>query len=649
MCGLVGLFRRRGEGADPDPRWIAAVERLAHRGPDDGTWWSEGPFFLGHRRLAIIGLEDGVQPMASASGRHVIAFNGEIYNYLELGEALRREGVVLRTASDTEVLLEGYCRWGAALLPRLEGMFAFSIIDRRDGTVFLARDRFGEKPLFLAETSDHLAWASEVKGLAAMGLVNFDWDEDALGRYLCLNYVPGTATLLQGIRRLAPGSWRLVGRDFAREGVWWSPAAITPVASPPPTIEAAAAALGPVLDGCVARSLRSDVPVGLLLSSGIDSAAVGQSAARQGMVHRAYCLDFPDTGHGEASGAQRTADRLGLSLAKVPMGSEALDDFLAVIDHGDDPNADSSALAVYTLARAVSRDLKVVISGDGGDELFGGYLTYRADRLHAALVSRLPMPLRRLVAGLAGFIPVSAGKVSASYKAWRFLRAAALPTAQAHFTWNGTWLPHAAAALTPARPQTTEITLARLAVSLDLEGRSDATSLMAADCREYLPNDILAKVDRMTMAHGLESRAPLLMPEVAEFALSLPAEMRVPARGPGKPVLRRLVADRLGADVAAAPKQGFSIPIHDWLRGRAAPLMDDLLAPNSISRLGVLSPGAVSQAVAAHRTGTQLGFELWGLMVLVAWFDRISATLAGMGSIPPARPARRLHLPAFAP
>lgn len=649
MCGLVGLFRRRGEGAGIDPRWPAAVDHLAHRGPDDGMWWSEGPFFLGHRRLAIIGLADGIQPMVSASGRYVIAFNGEIYNYPELGEALRREGVSLRTASDTEVLLEGYCLWGEALLPRLEGMFAFSIIDRRDHSVFLARDRFGEKPLFVAETDEHLVWASELKGVAATGLVGADWDEEALEAYLCLNYVPGLATLLRGIRRLPSGSWRRVGRQGTEEGIWWSHTVPRPSAPPPSSVEAAAQALESILDRCVARALRSDVPVGVLLSSGIDSAIVAQSAVQQGAVHRAYCLDFPGSGHSEASGAQRTADRLGLALTKVPMGPEVLDDFLALAEHGDDPNADSSSLAVYTLARAVSRDFKVVVSGDGGDELFGGYLTYRADRLHALLEARLPRRVRHLAAILARHIPVSAGKVSASYKAWRFLRAAALPTGQAHFTWNGTWLPEDAIALLAGGTGRAAAALARLAASLGLEDRPPMARLMEADCREYLPNDILAKVDRMTMAHGLECRAPLLMPEIAEFALSLPAHLRVPQWGPGKPVLRRLAAVRLGRDVAAAPKQGFSIPVHHWLRGPAVVLMEDMLAEESVARLGVLSPEAVSRAVAAHRAGAQLGFELWGLMILVAWFNRISAVLAGVAPPPVARPARRLHLPAFAP
>ncbi|MBC7954049.1 MAG: asparagine synthase (glutamine-hydrolyzing) [Rhodospirillaceae bacterium] len=642
MCGFVGLFDRRGGGLPPDDILVCATDRLAHRGPDAGTWWRDGPFFLGHRRLSIIGLEDGGQPMASADGRFVIAFNGEIYNFLELRAELARDGTAFRTGSDTEVLLAGFARWGEDVCARLEGMFAFSIVDRLAGSVFLARDRFGEKPLFVAEADDGtVAWASEVKALAALGVAGEDLDDDALAAYLSLNYVPGIATLLRRIRRLPAGSWRRYDCGGSTEGRYWRLPAFRPRAFA--SAMAAAAELRPLLDKSVAHTLRSDVPVGLFLSSGIDSALVGESAARQGRLTQAYCLDMEHAGYSEIAGARRVAQRLGLDMVGVPMGPGALEDFLALAQHADDPLADSSALAVWTLSRAAAQDVKVVIGGDGGDELFGGYQTYAASRWHGSVMARLPMALRRALAAMAPHLPVSAGKVTASYKAWRFLRAAHLPTAQAHFCWNGTWLPETVMQLLNGQGGGN---LARLAGDLGLPPQPSLDELQAADTAEYLANDILAKVDRMTMAHSLECRAPLLNADIAAFATTLPAALRVPWRGQGKPVLRALAAQALGRDVAYGRKQGFSIPVHDWLRGPARALMVDLLNPASLAQaVPQLSPHAVARAMAAHLGGAQLGFEMWGLMILVAWTRCMRQGFAG-GPIPP-RPARRLELPAM--
>jgi asparagine synthase (glutamine-hydrolysing) len=618
MCGILGRLAWDGP-VDPEGVLPGLLRLIAHRGPDDAASWSDGPFFLGHRRLSIIDLAAGAQPMGSADGALVITFNGEIYNYRELRAQLAGRGHAFRTSSDTEVLLVGYREWGEGLLPRIVGQFAFAIADRRNRSLFLARDAFGEKPLFYHETAGSVSFASELRALAALPGLPRDLDEQALGAYLSLNYVPGEATLLRSVRRLAPGSFRVYAGDGSvRQGVYWRPPRPAPREC---SLEQGLETLRTELDRAVRYALESDVPVGIFLSGGMDSSLVAESASRQGRLTRAYCLDFPVEGYSEWSRASAVAERLSLPLERVRLGPEAAADFLEVVEHGDDPLADSSSLAVYTISRAAARTHKVVLGGDGGDELFAGYLTYPASRAHARFVSRLPLAVRRALASAARRIPTSEGKVTRSYKAMRFLRASHLPTREAHFTWNGTWLPEDAARLVrgESAAAAARAALRDLARRHDLPERPDLLDLQRADIADYLANDILAKVDRMSMAHGLEVRAPLLQPALADFALGLPAALRF-GGGPTKRLLRELARRVYGSPIADAPKQGFSIPIHAWLRGPLRDQAEELLSPAAIDPIGAIDPAAVGAVWRDHLSGARSwGFEVWGLMVLSAW------------------------------
>jgi asparagine synthase (glutamine-hydrolysing) len=617
MCGIFGRFSP-GESVGDLGALCAATDLIAHRGPDDGAYFCDGRFFLGHRRLSIIDLAHGAQPMATPDGRYVVVFNGEIYNYKELRAELIADGIELATSSDTEVLLHGYRRWGRDLPRHLVGMFAFAIADRRERSLFLARDRFGEKPLLLAETDASLTFASELAPLVALPGQPREIDQEALVEYLCLNYVPGARTLVRGIRRLLPGHWLLYGGNGERSsGAYWEPPRDS-LPGRPPSLDDATRELGERLDRSVRIAMRSDVPIALFLSGGIDSSAVAESAVRQGILKHAYCLELAEEGFSELPNAQRVASKLGLELRRVELGAGNLVDFGKLVEHADDPLADSSALPVFTLARGVARDYKVAISGDGGDELFGGYLTYKATVLHARWIAGLPLALRRGLARAAAFVPAGDAKVPLTYKLMRFLRAADLSSGEAHFTWNGTWLPKDALGLLRSPDG---VPVPELSARHGLSSHPSLLDLQRADATDYLPNDILAKVDRMTMAHGLEARAPLLIPEVAEYALSLPASLKLGAFGPPKRILRHLVSERLGPEIGRARKQGFSIPVHRWLRGPLRGTLEDLLAPAAVDRLGLLDPGAVERAKRRHLTGeAQLGWELWGLMVLVAWF-----------------------------
>jgi asparagine synthase (glutamine-hydrolysing) len=644
MCGLFGMF-----GFDGPPPWRergpALVNHLRHRGPDAGAWWADGPFFLGHLRLAVIGLATGGQPMATADGALVVVFNGEIYNHPELRAELEARGHAFRTASDTEVLLHGYREWGTDLPARLTGMFAFALADRRRGELFLARDRVGEKPLFLLRTPGGLAFASELRPLAALPDVPRRLDLAALAGYLLLNYVPGGRSLLAGVERLPPGTWRLYGAGGERGGTFWQPPGAADASLEAAPAEEVLAECRARLDRAVRLNLRSDVPVGIFLSGGMDSSLLAESAMRQGRLNRAYCLDFAEATHSEYGAAERVAKRLGLPLERVRLTADALADFPRLVEHADDPLADSSALAVYTLARHAARANKVVLGGDGGDELFGGYLTYAASRLHARWLAPLPRAGRRLAARLGRALPTAESKVALSYKLWRFLRALDLDTGPAHFTWNGTWLPHEAARLARPGPLRDAVgaTLGELAGRHGLARGPSLFDLQRADVREYLPNDILTKSDRMSMAHGLEVRAPFVEHGLAAWALRLPERFKIGPGGQLKWVLRELARRTFGPEIANRPKQGFSIPVHAWLRGPGAAPVRDLLAPAAVARLGVLDPAAVGRALDDHLTGRRsYGFELWGLAVLVAWHQ---ARIEHRPADPGCGDLRRVHVP----
>jgi len=621
MCGIVGIFARKGP-APHSERWEELVNHLQHRGPDEGAWWADGPFFFGHRRLSIIGLASGHQPMATADGRFVVTYNGEIYNYVELRRELERSGCVFQTDSDTEVLLHGYVKWGTDLPSHLVGMFAFGIADRDASELFLARDRFGEKPLFYTSHGDYVAFASELRPLAALPDLNRAIDIEALGGYLSLNYVPGTRTMMEGVHRIRPGHWKRVSPDAEQDGCYWSPPQVGDV-RPVRAMDGVVEEWRELFDDSVRLCLRSDVPVGIFLSGGMDSSLVAESAMRQGNLSTAYFIDFEDESYREYDAASEVANRLGIPLERTVLTPAALGEFLSLVEHADDPLADSSSLPVWVLSRLAATGNKVVLGGDAGDELFAGYLTYRASQHHARLFAGLPYPLRRAISFIGSRLPTTEGKVTFSYKLRRFLRAAHLNGGLAHLSWNGTWLSAEAARLVipgDAR-RTVSGALGRRCEALGTATRRCSLSeLQRADVGEYLVNDILTKTDRMSMAHGLETRSPFLDYRLAEWALRLPEEQRIGAGGELKTVLRAAARKTFGPAIADRPKWGFSIPIHDWIRGEMGDTVRDLLSAESLGRTGILDPTGVGAIVDDHFSGRRsYGFEIWGLAVLVAW------------------------------
>lgn len=641
MCGIVGSFAKRNYQLDADFEYGCLVNLLSHRGPDDGAFWLEKDVFLGHRRLSIIDIDNGVQPMATEDGRFIIVFNGEIYNYPELRTELKRAGHSFKTQSDTEVLLKAYCEWKEGALSKLAGMFAFAIYDRRRNELFLARDRFGEKPLFVFKGEKCFSFSSEIRALCALPEFSREIDLNSLAEYLSLNYSPGQSTLFRNIFRVSPGSWMRIRESSEENGFYWNPPK-----EPCDKIsdyQSTLAEFRDKFDVAVKRSLKSDVPVGVFLSGGIDSSLIAESAARQGKLNNAFCLDFEESTFSEFDKAKLVADRLGVSLHRVVLSAENISSFPDIVEHADDPFADSSCLPYWVLSKYAAEHNKVVLGGDGGDEIFGGYITYLASLFNESFIKKLPVFIRKGLVSVSRYMSTSETKVSLSYKMMRFLRAADLNSWEAHISWNGGWLFKDVQKMLKDQVEKKDVFRCFSDMPQRGWGRGMAY-FQQIDLKGYLPNDILAKADRMSMAHGLEVRAPFLDYQLAEWALSLREKYKVKFPGQMKCLLRSAASQIYGNEIASAPKQGFSIPIHTWVRYWMKDLCEEYLSYQRLEETGVFNVDKIQQVLKLHFSGKRsYGYEIWGLLVFMCWHQkRIKNTV-----VLPDRKARRIHFDDF--
>ncbi|MCB0310532.1 MAG: asparagine synthase (glutamine-hydrolyzing), partial [Bdellovibrionales bacterium] len=597
MCGIAGVFCRelRQVNAEKLRALVGRMIRLlAHRGPDGEGIEQCEHVFLGHRRLAILDLENGAQPMWSACGRYLIAFNGEIFNYLELRAELIACGMSFRTESDTEVLLAAFKYYGQKAFGKLNGQFACAIYDRASSELTLARDPLGEKPLYYTQVAGELAFASELKSLLEYirsRAVSPELDLSALNNYLALNYVPFGRTLVRGIHSVSAGCALTVSLDGRIEsqsyydlpgGIGAQPANQKP------------GSLSDVLDRAVKLRLRSDVPLGVFLSGGVDSALITALATHHGQSLVAFVADFADERFSEVGRAQFVADRLGLELERVRIEPER-QDLPALIEklvwHADTPLADSSGLPLYLLSQVAARRIKVALCGDGGDELFGGYLTYRATNFSSA-VPRLLKSCAPFLASCAGLLIASENKVGWQERAVRFLRNIDLPPAQAHFAWNGMFrmaeklrLVHPDLQKTLAVEETFGLMADRYIGTPEAPSLSE---LRRADCLSYLESDILVKSDRMSLAHGLELRPPFMDRSVINYAFSLKDHDLI-KRGLGKLPLRDLARKLIPGFEYAQAKQGFSIPVHRWFRTCLREFIEDLISSRDTRECGIFN------------------------------------------------------------
>lgn len=628
MCGIAGWLRAPG-GSPPDRAVLRAMgASLAHRGPDDEGLHHDEDLGLAFRRLSIIDVAGGHQPLANEDGQVVVALNGEIYGYRALRDELAGRGHALRTRSDTEVLVHGYEEWGIeGLLERLDGIFAFALWDRRRRTLHLVRDRLGVKPLYVAEGAFGLAFASELQALRFVPGLRASLDPEALRYYLALSYVPAPLSVFREIRKLEPGC-RLESRGgTARHTVWWRPP--VPVRIPAPRADADLAhELRERLADAVRLQMVADVPVGLFLSAGLDSSALcALYVPHAASGAETFTVGFAEPGFSETEGARRVAERFGVANASalVPAPDEAA--LRTFVRCYGEPFADSSGVNLLRLAALARERVKVVLSGDGGDELLGGYETYLASRA-APWLARVPPALRALaLRTLRGLGPPGLGKLPLRVKLERFLQHTARDPVAAHGSWrrilDGAEL---AALLAPGLgdPGFEARFVARLHGFLPEDPDLDPWNrLMLLDLRAYLADDLLTKVDRATMRHGLEARVPFLDHRLVEWCMTeVPGRAKLDFRQTKK-LLRRAFAGAVPEEVRTLPKAGFNAPLARWVLGPCGELLASLLA-RVPSDDPWLRREVGARWLAEHRTRrADHGHKLFSLLALLLWREEI--------------------------
>jgi asparagine synthase (glutamine-hydrolysing) len=602
VCGIVGTI---GDTS----RLERMSATLVHRGPDSHGSFVDGDVGLAARRLSVIDLETGDQPLANEDGTVTVVQNGEIYNYEELRRELERAGHRFRTHGDTEVLVHAYEEWGDSFPERLRGMFAVALWDAPRRRLLLARDRFGIKPLYVREHAGGLDFASELRALPRGEI-----DLDALEAFLAFNSIPAPLTIFRGIRKLRPGHV-LVWEDGAvREERFARP-------GPLPERTDEQAELVEELRGRLRDSVRAhlvaDVPVAVLLSGGVDSGLLAALAAQETSgTLRTFSIGFDEAAFDELADARRVAQRYGTAHEELVLRPDAALLLPALAEAFDEPFADSSALPTYLVSELASRHVKVALSGEGGDELFGGYYTYAADLLAARLGG-----LARLARPLVERLPSSSGKASFDYKAKRFVRAAHLPPLEAHHGWKEIFSPAVRSELTGRSHPFDPVDLLRARYA-ETEGAPLLARLQDVDLGLYLVDDLLVKTDRASMAWSLEARVPFLDTAVTNLALALPTRHKV--RGFGKKLLLRKAAEPLlPREIVHGRKRGFSIPAAAWLRGELEPFARDTLSTDTLRRQGFFRPDAVHALIDAHVGGREdLSRQLWGLLAFTLWHER---------------------------
>ena len=613
MCGICGVAGGNPAGGRELVGRMCSA--LAHRGPDDeGSVHLDG-VTLGMRRLSIIDLEGGHQPMPNEDSTVWAIQNGEIYNHLELRELLVAAGHSFNTQSDTEVLVHGYEEWGEAMVDRLNGMFAFAVLDRRRGVVLLARDRMGIKPLHYAIDGKRLVFASELKALLRDPALRREIDPVALDQYLAYEFVPSPRSIVLGIDKLQPAhilTWSV--RDGThRIRRYWSPE--LGVADGHRSLDEESERLREVLRESVRKELISDVPLGVFLSGGIDSSAVAAMMTQLGGDVKSFSVGFADRSFDESRYARQVAHHLGTEHRELTLEPDMLLGLIPKLPSLlDEPLGDASIIPTYLLSEFTRRHVKVALGGDGGDELFAGYPTLQAHRL-AAYYLRAPRVLREgVVEPLVRRLPVSRGNLSFDFRAKRFVGGARYPVAERHQRWMGSFNAQERAVLL-AREVPHEVEDGEAAYADPLN------QVLALDMRLYLENDILVKLDRASMMASLEGRVPLLNNDFVEYATHLPLNMKL-RRLRSKFLLKRALRGLLPEAILNRPKKGFGIPVAHWFRGPLKEQLLSVLSPERIARKGFFDPAAVAALIGDHLDGRRDNRkQLWTLFAFELWHD----------------------------
>jgi asparagine synthase (glutamine-hydrolysing) len=627
VCGIAGIVYFDGRKAEKT-LLKRMTDAIAHRGPDGEGHLLSGPVGLGHRRLSIIDLSaSGHQPMSNEDGSVWITYNGEIYNFRELRKELEEEGHVFRSRTDTEVVIHAYEQWGFECLHRFNGMFAFGLWDEKKRALWLVRDRLGVKPLFYCRLPHSLLFGSEIKAILGDSEVDRSIDFEAMAYYLALNYTPAPYSLFSNVRQLRPGHYVIAetcGR--VRDVQYWD-LVFKEYGWDERKEQEYTEEFSALLEDSIRLRLVSDVPFGAFLSGGIDSSAVAYWMSRHlSMPVKTFTVGFGEPSFDEIVFARQAAERIGSDHHERLVRADAAAVLPKLVWHAEEPTADSSMVAVYYLAEETRKSVKMVLSGDGADEILAGYETYQAYyllRLYRALPAWLR---RRFVMPLVDLIPVSDAKVSWDFKLRRFVKGAELNPEDAHATWRMIFDADARAKLlAPVSDmpgvKADAIDLYRRAFS-QTNAKDPLNRMLYVDTRFYLPNDMLVKVDRMTMAHGLEAREPFLDYRLVEYAASVPPYLKLRDIRHKKFLLKAAMEHKLPPSIIWRKKEGFNVPNARWIRKELRSVVTDTLSPRVIRDMGFLDNLSVSRILEEHmEEKADHSHQIWCLLTLVLWYQ----------------------------
>jgi asparagine synthase (glutamine-hydrolysing) len=604
MCGIAGYLQNE-RPLQAEMLAHRMCNQIIHRGPDDEGIYLKNGLFLGMRRLAIIDPALGKQPLTGANDQVVLVFNGEIYNYRELRRELITFGAVFETDSDTEVVLQAYLQWGEDCFSRFNGMFAIALWDERSASLILARDRLGKKPLFYQHSEQGLIFGSELKSLLCHPAFERELCQEALREYMLLGYVHYDRSIFKHCRKLPPAHYLVLQNGKSREECYWTLGFDAKSnAKEPELLEE----LRETVRDAVALRLRSDVDFGAFLSGGIDSSiVVGMMAEQMSRPVKAFSIGFEEAAYNELDDARMMAEHVGADFRQEIVSATAIEHLDKLIWHLDEPMADSSALPTYLVSRLAAREVKMVLSGDGGDEGFAGYERYRRYQI----LQRVPAFGAQALRGAARLVP---GATGLRMKAWGERLSQSFPESYL-----------SGVALSTPSYADTLLGLARRSdygnVSSRFAGgrKIGLDAVLAGDIQSYLLDDILVKVDRMSMANSLECRSPLLDYRVLEFSARLPMQYKMRG-GQSKYLLRKLAAEYLPAPLMNKAKQGFALPVAEWFRGELAEMMQDLLSSQAMCERGIFDMKQAQQSFKEHQAGLVDHSEhLWQMLCFERW------------------------------
>lgn len=627
MCGICGFFDP-DSGERPDPAILGAMSRaIAHRGPDDEGTFLDNGIALGARRLSIIDLEGGHQPIGNEDRSVWIVFNGEIYNHERLRRLLAKLGHRFRTRADTEVVVHAYEEFGLECVRYLNGMFAFALWDASERRLVLARDRFGIKPLYYTVVGNELVFGSELKALLEHPRVERKIDVVALNEYLSFEYVPTPRTIFRRIKKLPPGHWLHFSSKGLRVERFWDLSLAKSERRPPVSWRDYQDRLRQELDEAVSKEMVSDVPVGVLLSGGLDSTTVlAMMQKHASRTVQSFSIAFEEKSFDESRFARLAAERLGSDHHELTVTSSMMANLVPrLMDVLDEPFADSSIVPTYFLSKFAREHVKVVLGGDGGDEMFAGYPTLQAHRLIEYYETWVPRFLRAsLVPRIIDHLPVSKENISFDFKARRFIAGRGVPVASRHHRWLGSFTPQEKRSLFV--PELVQDDVDTYEVAYEHQRHCDAqetmNQLLYLDQKLYLEGDILTKVDRASMASSLEVRVPLLNASLADYLAEVPHELKL-RRFQSKFLLKKAMEGIVPPEILARPKKGFNAPVAYWIESSLKELVNDQLSSAKLRCEGFFQPSYVERLLREHAEGVRDHRKLiWTLLVFELWLEK---------------------------